>query len=121
MMQDSNDEGFWRVYRSEWVVEYVSDADGEEGTRECMRKFLDGYRCRVQDGDWRIVAWSETDPGGWPCMLEVHLPVMKGEYRNQKDADVHVRKTGGTVVREGSPEETGLLHRGAEMTRKESR
>jgi hypothetical protein len=112
--------GFWRVYRDEWTVTHVSDADGEDGKRECMQRFVDGYQGRVRAGEWRIVSWSESDPGGWPWMLEVHLPVMKGEWCDRQDARIHAAEIGGSVVREDSREELEMLRRGAEMTRKSS-
>jgi hypothetical protein len=55
-------------------------------------------------------------------MLEVRLPVMKGEFRDRRDAVSLSRSLEGSVsaVREGSQEEKELLHRGAEITRKGS-
>lgn len=108
------DSGFWRVYCDEWTVVYVSDGDGEDGRRECMQKFMDGYQGRVRSGEWRIVSWSEVP--GWPWMLEVHQPVMKGEWCSRDDAAVHAREVDGTVVPEDSAAERELLRRGTEMT-----
>jgi hypothetical protein len=113
-------DGFWRVYRAEWTVAYISDADGEEGTRECMQKFMAAYEGRVQPGEWRVVAWSESDPAGWPVMLEVRLPVMKGEYRDEQDARGHASEVDGTVVRENSGEEIAMLRHAALMTQEDS-
>jgi hypothetical protein len=113
---DSTD-GFWRVYRDEWAVEYVSDSDGEDGRRECMQKFIDDYQGLVRAGQWRVVPWSEAKSGEWPWMLELRLMVMKGEWRDRRDASGHASKVDGTVVQEDSPEERELLHRGIEMTR----
>jgi hypothetical protein len=112
--------GFWRVYRDEWTVQHVSDADGEDGRRECMQRFIDDYQGQVRAGEWRVMAWSESESGEWPWMLEVHLPVMKGEWRDQRDALEHAHQVDGTVVLEDSPEERELLRRGTEMTRKPS-
>jgi hypothetical protein len=108
-------EGFWRVYREEWTVAYVSDADGEEGALECREKFRSSYEGRVRPDGWRVVAWNEKNPGGWPWMLEIRLPVMKGEHVREQDADCHARETGAVVAREGSPEEREILRHQDEL------
>lgn len=94
-------EGFWRVYRTEWSVAYVSDANGEDGKQECIDVLGSGFDASV----WRIVPWSESNPEGWPWMLEAHLPVMKGEFTGEQDALDWSTEIGGAVAREGSRED----------------
>lgn len=101
-----NEGKFWRVYRDEWTVAYVSDADGNAGQRECMER-----SAGKKDGSFRLMAWSETDPNGWPWMLEVRFPVMKGEFMHRGDAATFAAEVGGIVVREGSTEDKEMLRR----------
>lgn len=98
-------DGFWRVYRAEWNVAHVSDADGEDGRSECTKR---GEQSGVPQGYWRAAAWSETNPEGWPWMLEVRLAVLKGEHRDEAAARSHASAIGGTAVRENSPEDKRL-------------
>lgn len=114
-----SNERFWRVYRSEWCVVYISDTDGEEGQRECARKFDEAYAGRVRPEEGRVVPWSPDRPEWWPWMLEIHLPAMKGEYSSRPLALEHARKICGEVVLEGSRSDKRLLGYGKWMLRKE--
>jgi hypothetical protein len=108
-----NDTGFWRVYREEWTVAHVSDADGDSGHLECDAK-MSGADDQLS---WRIVPWSETEPGRWPWMLEVHLPVMKGEFTTPEGAESYAAAIGGTVAAEGSAEDKEFQRRQSVLTK----
>ena len=92
---------FWRVYRTEWAVAYVSDVDGKAGRVECEGR-------GGKDHEWRAVPWSKSNPEGWPWVLEVRRPVLKGEYRDVGDAAKHAAEIGGQAVLEGSPEDKAI-------------
>lgn len=110
--------GFWRVWLDEWSVVYVSDTDGEPAERECQDRFSESYEDKVQVGGWRIVPWSTDEPGGWPWMLEVRLPVMKGEYRDEAAATDHASRIGGIVAREGSQMDRKIQRYEKDLTRR---
>jgi hypothetical protein len=108
MTVTSDDSRFWRVYRTEWSVVYVSDSDGEAGKQECLKRFEESFRDSGHFMDWRVVAWSESDPDGWAYMLELQQPVLKGEYRDRPTALIHAREIGGKAIMEGSREDTKI-------------
>lgn len=110
---------FWRVYVREWTVAYISDTEGDAGRAECEAKFADAYGGRVRDDEWRVEPFSLTDPGGWPWMLMLRLPVMKGEYPTRPLAQDHATRVDGEVVQEHSTRDQGLIRYGQLMLGKE--
>jgi hypothetical protein len=113
------EQRFWRVYKSEWVVTYTSDAEGEDGERECEQKFVEVYEGRVRSDDSRTVPWSLSHPEWWPWLLELRLPTMKGEYSSRPLALEYARKIDGEVVLEGSRADKRILGYGKLMLRRE--
>jgi hypothetical protein len=111
---------FWRVYRDEWSVVYCSDTDGADGRAECGQRFRKDYEGRVLPEDCRLVPWSLTVQEWWPWMLELRLPVMKGEYSSRPLALEHAHKIDGRVVLEGSREDKKILGYGKKMLREDS-
>lgn len=111
---------FWRVYKSEWCVMHVADSDGEEGRLECLQALEQRYAGRIMKPDARLVPWSEADPGQWPWMLELHLPVMKGEHVTRPPALEQARKIDGVAVLEGSRADLKILGYGKKMLREGS-
>ncbi len=116
----ADDDRFWRVYKPEWSVVYTSDGDGEDGRKECRRRYDAVYAGRVRLEDCRVVPLSLTGPEWWPWMMELHLPVMKGEYSNRPLALGHAHKIDGVVVLEGSRADRKLLNYSWQMLRKDS-
>jgi hypothetical protein len=114
----SDIDRFWRVYRPEWSVHHVSDTDGEDGRQECVQRFINQYKGRILPEDSRMVPWSLTAPEWWPWMLELRLPVMKGEYKGRPLALEHAHRIDGVVVFEGGRGEERLLSYGRRMLRK---
>lgn len=109
------EDRFWRVYRLEWVVAYSSDSDGEEGRRECVKRFGDFFAGRVLDREWKVEAWNLQAPDSWPWMLQLLLPVLKGEHVNRPAALLHAREIGGQVALEGSREDMKIRACGEHM------
>jgi hypothetical protein len=116
----SDSDRFWRVYRVEWCVAYASDADGAAGELECRRKFEQEFAGKISPEDWRLVSWNERFRDVWPMMLELRLPVMKGEYRHRPDALRHASSIDSRVLLEGSQDEKKLLDYGRKKLRKGS-
>jgi hypothetical protein len=112
-----DEQRFWRVYRLEWSVVFISDSDGENGIRECLRQYESVYAGKVKPSDYRLGPWSLTEPDAWPWALELLLPVMKGEYVNRPLALGHAHKIDGVVVLEGSTANKTLLNYGKRMLR----
>lgn len=108
--------GLWRVYREEWTVAHVSAADGS--AQECSDWFTAHFEEAVGSADWRVVPWSQEDPGGWPWMLELRLPVLKGEYLSRDVAEGVAVRIGGDLAREGSEKDLQLQRRGDILMRK---
>lgn len=106
----------WRVYCDEWSVAYVSEVDG--GSQECTDRFRSHYEGSVGQDEWRVAPWSEEDPGGWPWMLELRVPVMKGEYLSEDVAEGVASRLAGKVAREGSDLDAQLQRRGNVLIRK---
>jgi hypothetical protein len=119
-MNGKDAERFWRVYKPEWCVAYVSDNDGVDGRQECFQKFDTAYRGRVRQEDCRLVPWSLELTEWCPWMLELLLPTMKGEYTSRPPALEHARKIDGVVVLEGSKADKKLLNYGKRMLREVS-
>jgi len=115
----SDSDRFWRVYRSEWAGVYTSDADGVTGKSECTEKLDEAYAGRLHREEARVVPWSSSQPELWPWLLELYLPVMKGEYSSHPLALEHARKVGGSVVLEGSQDDRKFLGYGKLMLRRE--
>lgn len=122
------DEPTWRVYLSEWLTVYISDADGPEGVDECWDYFASRYRGRVAVEDLRVMATSPDRPGSgaYPYCLQLWLPNLKGEFKDRDLADkladeiAEVPPYGGAglmlaVVQRGSDEEKALLEYGKKM------
>jgi hypothetical protein len=110
-----DEQRFWRVYRFEWAVVFISDSAGENGIRECQQRFDAEYDGKVRV--WRLGPWSLTEPDSWPWALELMLPVMKGEYTSRPPALEHAHKIDGAAVLEGSKEDKKLLNYGKRMLR----
>jgi hypothetical protein len=117
-MADS--DRFWRIYKTEWCVAYVSDTDGSEGKRECVKWYQEQYTGRVREDDWGLEAWSGNLPDSWPWMLMLRLPVMKGEYTGRPAALAYASEIKGLVVLEGSKADLKLLSYGKKMMREGS-
>jgi hypothetical protein len=115
-----DEQRFWRAYKLEWCVVYVSDTDGQDGEQECQRRFNDVYLGKVRPVDCRLVPWSLALPEQWPWMLELLLPSMKGEYTGRASALEHARKIEGVVALEGSKADRKLLDYGKRMLREGS-
>jgi len=110
----------WRVYLREWLIVYTSDAAGPEGVDECWDHFAGKYKGRVRDQDRQVAATSSDRPGAYPYRLELRLPNLKGEYKDEADAVLLSAEHAGIeeqprVVRRGSPEEQELLGYGRKM------
>ncbi len=115
-----DDQRFWRVYKQEWCVVYISDTEGHDGMVECQQRYGTSYRGRVRPDEWRLGPWSLMAPELWPWGLELFLPVMKGEYVSRPSALDRAHKIEGVVVLEGSKADRRLLNYGRRMLREDS-
>lgn len=114
-----DEQRFWRVYRFEWAVVYISDSNGENGIRECQQRFDTTYEGKVRQ--WRLGPWSLSSPDAWPWGLELMLPVLKGEHVNRPLALEHAHKIDdAAVVLEGSKADKKLVNYGKRMLREGS-
>lgn len=75
-----------RLYRTEWTVAW-----GAETVEECQTKFQDLYHGRVREEDWRI---TEAPYVGY--LLELFLPVCKGEFKRTLWASSYAEARGWT-------------------------
>lgn len=115
-------EAPWRVYLAEWVAVYTSDSSGPEGADECWDHFERNYKGRVREEHRQVVATSPVKPGAYPYSLELRLPNLKGEFKDEAAAwmlsgelmtlDASPKPH---VVRRGSPAEQALLDYGKKM------
>lgn len=110
-----DDQRFWRVYRQEWAVVYISDTDGQAGMEECQKFFGELYAGKVRETEWRVGPWSMSEPELWPWGLELLLPVLKGEFTDRPRALVYARVIDGVVALEGSVSDKHLLNYGKRM------
>jgi hypothetical protein len=104
----------WRVYLPEWLIVYSSNAFTEQGKAECLQHFADRYAGRVREEDWRVVCSVTSKPGGWPYLLELRLPNLRGEFKDRQDVPVYDAED-AYLVRRGSAEEQALLEYGKKM------
>jgi hypothetical protein len=115
-----DEQRFWRVYKQEWAVAYVSDTDGKDGMEECQQWFGEYYKGKVRPEEWRVEPWSLTFPPEWPWMLTLFLPIMRGEHVGRPAALEQAHKIEGLVVLEGSKADKKLLNYGRRMLREGS-
>jgi len=101
-------EPVWRLYAPDWLTVFTSTKDGEAGKQECLGNFSERFEGRVDDGDWQIVI---PESGGWLTFLQVRLPVLKGEFTDERAVHRRAGEFEGLpyrIVRRGSPEEREL-------------
>ena len=110
-------EAPWRVYLAEWLIVYTSDQDGKPGQEECESHFALKYAGRVRDEHWRIIpAVTGAAGAAGPHCLQLMLPNLKGEYKDEDAFDVPwLAGDPRIVVRRGSSEEQALLDYGRKM------
>jgi hypothetical protein len=110
----------WRVYLTEWLIIWTSDASGPEGMAECVEHFERKYRGRVRAGDRRVVPAITGRGGGTdgPYCLQLKLPNLRGEYKDREDAEKKsflLYAKYAALVQRGSAEEQALLDYGKKM------
>lgn len=113
----------WRVYLSEWVTVYTSDASGGlDGGQECFQRFRDKYKGRVRNEDVQVVPAVAGAPRDAyrPYCLQLNLWNLRGEFKDEADAVLMLAAHAGIeerprVVQRGSPEEQALLDYGVKM------
>lgn len=113
----SQSDATWRVYLNEWVTFYSSDAHGPEGEAECRAHFDRKYKGRVREQDWRVTCSVTSTLGGWPYLLELRLPNLRGEFKDRMDALAlpSGHSPEARIVQRGSPQEQALLEYGVKM------
>jgi hypothetical protein len=116
----TDEQRFWRVYKQEWAVAYVSDTDGQVGMEQCQERYGKVYKGKVRPEEWRVEPWSLLFPLRWPWMLVLFLPIMRGEHVSRPAALEHAHKIDGVVVLEGSKADKKLLNYGKRMLRDDS-
>lgn len=78
----------YRVWAKEWVAVYTSDSDGEQGVLECREQFEGHYEGNVRDSE---VKTADAGPG-WPATLELYLPNVVAECRDETAAQLHLMR-----------------------------
>jgi|SRR5215475_9231837 len=102
----------WCVYRREWTEVYRNGT--LMGREACRQAYLKGWAGKVGPEEWRLVTAGMREPFSWT--LEIMLPNLKGEYKDQKRAEVLQKELpGSVVVLWGSKEEEALLDYGTRM------
>jgi hypothetical protein len=96
------------VYQRQWIAVYTSDADGEEGGRECHARFEEKYQGCVHPDEFAI-EWVAN----WPAVLSLFVPALVGEFSLRLAAEHMINHRGHRanpyeIVEQGSPEEQAL-------------
>lgn len=101
----------WCVYLSEYVTVYSSEARGVDGREECVAEFDRRYREKVPDEGWRL---KNAGVRPYRYQLQVQLPTLKGEYKDEGEARDRASRLGrgAVAVLWGSAEEQQLLDYG---------
>lgn len=74
----------WRVYRKQWITMYTSTGTGQEGRNEVEQHFHDRFGGRVDEAEDVCIDAAENTVDR--TRLRVRLPVLAGEYLEEKDA-----------------------------------
>jgi hypothetical protein len=113
----------WRVYLPEWLVVWISDALGPEGRSECLQHFQDKYQGRVREQGWRVIpAVLGMEPSRSPSCVQLYVPNLQGEYKDQDYALAQVISLAcldrdAEMVQRGSDREQALLSYSKKMLR----
>jgi hypothetical protein len=119
----------WRVYVTEWVTVYTSDAADEAGGAEAAQFLKDTYAGRVRPEDVRLAVppsgfmeeLAGLPPAEMQVTAQVRRPNLRGEWKARDFADDHAaricQEEGVTpsVVGTGTPEEQALIDYGKRM------
>jgi len=81
----------WRVYHHEWITVFRSQHHGLLARKEIDNFYGVKYKGRVKPEDVRVIPTSPKNQDEWPWLLQLFLPNMRGEFRDEVDARAYAK------------------------------